>query len=214
MPDTRRCDKCLRPARFFGLRDVDTGWIGWCQVCNWKFHYGDAVRVVDYRLLASLPLRARRKVLTFLVIAKLHQKLKDCHLEAMSGRWKTDIRLVQRSALQKFWYTTLLRYSKPKVLDSGSARDANTDDENDDGVLDQWLTYENPLWKLQLARSHGHLDEAPVEGDVDNCFKLMVSCLGRPSRSSGVPRHIGISAGAGPANTSNAPASFVDVSEA
>ena len=209
MPDTRRCDKCLRPARFFGIRDLDTGWIGRCQVCNWNFHYGDAVRVIDYRLLASLSLRVCRNVVTFLVTSKVHQKLKDSLLDAMSARWKTDIRLVQRSALQKFWFTTLLSCSEPKVFDAGTTRDANTDDENEDGVYDQWLSYENPLWKLQLALTHRHMDEATFASD-DNCFQLMVSYLGRPSRSSAYHATF-VSAGAGLANTSNAPAFFVDL---
>ena len=63
----------------------------------------------------------------------------------------------------------------PKIRCRGvpvTTREADTSDEDDDGILDASLNYENPLWKLQFSRSSGHRS---IE-----CFNLMISYLGRP----------------------------------
>jgi len=41
--DPRHCQRCGRPAKLFGLRDVETGWMGYCMVCNadWKIQLQD-----------------------------------------------------------------------------------------------------------------------------------------------------------------------------
>ena len=38
--DGRHCSRCNRRCNLFGSRDVETGWEGWCSVCNseWKMH--------------------------------------------------------------------------------------------------------------------------------------------------------------------------------
>ena len=41
--DNRRCCRCERRCQFFGDRDPDSGWIGWCKICNsvwysWKLN--------------------------------------------------------------------------------------------------------------------------------------------------------------------------------
>ena len=37
------CHRCGRPANLFGSRDVETGWEGWCKVCNADWHYHKVV---------------------------------------------------------------------------------------------------------------------------------------------------------------------------
>ena len=39
-PHHRRCQRCGRRSMLFGDRDTETGWIGWCSVCNadWRAH--------------------------------------------------------------------------------------------------------------------------------------------------------------------------------
>ena len=34
LDDGHRCNRCRRRAQLFGSRDIETGWEGWCQVCN------------------------------------------------------------------------------------------------------------------------------------------------------------------------------------
>ena len=34
IPDNRRCRRCGRPSKLFGNVDRETGWTGWCEVCN------------------------------------------------------------------------------------------------------------------------------------------------------------------------------------
>ena len=41
--DRRFCHQCGRPANLFGSRDIETGWEGWCTVCNADWHYHKVV---------------------------------------------------------------------------------------------------------------------------------------------------------------------------
>ena len=34
-----QCVLCGRGRHIFGCRDVTSGWMGWCEVCNWKWRY-------------------------------------------------------------------------------------------------------------------------------------------------------------------------------
>ena len=50
--DKRRCNRCERRSQIFGDRDVDSGWIGYCRVCNkewysWYLAYN--IRLCDRR---------------------------------------------------------------------------------------------------------------------------------------------------------------------
>ena len=42
--DGRRCRRCGRRAQLFGLRDIETGWEGWCDVCNaeWRWQRSES----------------------------------------------------------------------------------------------------------------------------------------------------------------------------
>ena len=50
--DGRRCRRCGRRAQLFGSRDIETGWEGWCRVCNaeWRWQRWDSACVYCNRL--------------------------------------------------------------------------------------------------------------------------------------------------------------------
>ena len=42
-PGDRFCHRCGRCSNLFGNRDVETGWEGWCLICNADWHHHNVV---------------------------------------------------------------------------------------------------------------------------------------------------------------------------
>ena len=65
------------------------------------------------------------------------------------------LRSIQEQAMQQVWRWLLLgrRCGDPMIVDSvsGILREAASEDENEDGVIDPQLNFVNVLWKLQLS---------------------------------------------------------------
>ena len=91
------CQRCHRPARFFGNRDIETGWEGWCLICNWVWRFGDVTRVIEFRLLKNLRLPrdgAQGAVCVFLAG-------EACYARVLSGLARAELRQVQQNAIRK-----------------------------------------------------------------------------------------------------------------
>ena len=42
-----RCNQCSRLTCWWGDYDPKTGWMGWCNICNAKWHDEDAIRKIS-----------------------------------------------------------------------------------------------------------------------------------------------------------------------
>ena len=42
-----RCNQCSRLTCWWGDYDPKTGWMGWCRICNAKWHSEDAIRKIS-----------------------------------------------------------------------------------------------------------------------------------------------------------------------
>ena len=143
--DLRRCQRCHRPSRFWGDRDKETGWVGWCCVCNWVWRFGDATRLMAFRLLKPLPRDAQGPVCAFLAG-------EACYAHMVTGSARSALRRVEQDANRTAWHRVLLGNRGPTVRDrDGTIRDCDSSDEDSDDVIDVNLDFVNPLWKLQLA---------------------------------------------------------------
>lgn len=119
------CAQCGRPASLFGYVDVESGWIGWCDICNWKWYQEDSstryfqrVQQVDLR---EIHRRVNLKVWRRFLLGNMH------HMYVRE--WRHGI--------------------------GGEIRECDTDDETDSGVTAAELDFVNPIWKCQLARPDG-----------------------------------------------------------
>ena len=143
-----RCALCERLSRFYGHRDEATGWIGWCNVCNWKWRYGDgpgdAHRAMRFRLLQRLGPEVQSEVIQFL-----------CEYTEVRQLW-----LLHRRACLTYWEIIFLgTYRRMLIYDgeTGEIRAADTDDEDEDGIFPKTLHWVNDM--VQLSMADGVVDD-------------------------------------------------------
>ena len=155
--DLCRCQRCHRPSRFWGDRDKETGWVGWCLVCNWVWRFGDVTRLMAFRLLKPLPRDAQGKKACGFLAGQA------CYAQVLSGSARSALRRVEQAAIRRVWYRILLGSRAPCVRElDGTIRECDSDDEDENGVCDANLDYVNPFWKLELARGTPDYDERPL----------------------------------------------------
>ena len=136
------CEKCSRPGFLYGTCDAETGWQGWCGICNVNWRYQRCKNTVAssgvmQKYCGPSSSNLLLAVVDFLVPRTLLRSLHE----------KVRIRL---------WYRSLGFHCSctPEVMkEDGTFSEADSEDELEDGVLDAALTFRNPLVKLQLARS-------------------------------------------------------------
>ena len=161
-----RCTVCQRRSEFYGHRDIATGWVGWCQVCNWKWRYGDA------------PGDAHR-ALRFRVLPRLHTEVQSAVIQFLCAY--TEIRqlwLLHRGACIKYWRLLLLgNYRRMLIYDrqTGAVRDASTDDEDEDGVLPETLNWVNRMEHLAMAEDV--IEDANWHCDRGRPLQIVISFL-------------------------------------
>ena len=169
-----RCERCGRPSFLFGSRDVESGWEGWCKVCNWMWRYSDVQKVFTFKLLRWVSEdRARVHIRRFLVYD-------NCYERWESGVAVLELREIHRVALFKIWSQILLAPSNGVYVRdgmSGAIRECDSGDETDSGVADAELDYVNPLWRLQLARPRGK---------IPGPFQVLVRMLGKPFENDAI----------------------------
>ena len=132
-PFCERCSKCNRPASLFaefGRIDKRTGWRGWCDICNWHWHHPEAV---SYRVWHRS--MERRSILARTVLSLVGTFLID------SKRAHADLRSIKDHALWERW-TRMLTYGSYRKIpcmieDRGELRNADSDDEIDEGIFDR-----------------------------------------------------------------------------
>ena len=170
----RRCDRCWRPLFLYGNRDVETGWEGWCLVCNWMWLYGELKHIIQFKLLDWLPdENTRRHICSYLASDR------DIRL-LLSGWAHIYLHDIKVSAVHMVWELLLL--GKPSVSDGDHIRLVNrwwssdSDLERDDGVLSAHNNYTNLLWKAHLSKNAVH-EESPHQ---NRPLQIIIRFLGKP----------------------------------
>ena len=125
MFDGRCCKLCLRPARFYGLRNPENGFIGWCLVC--QLHYRQNGQDWILRCLRKPSKFAGRAHAAF-----FNENIRKVIVITLVG----SLASVEKEAQRLLW-TEILYRGGP------------TDSENDsDSEYDEYRPYVNPMWKL------------------------------------------------------------------
>ena len=166
----RKCQRCWRPAFLYGNRDVETGWEGWCLVCNWMWRYGELKQIIQFKLLDWLPdANTRRHIWSYLASDQ------DIDL-FLSGSAKFQLHNLQVRAVHEVWQRLLL--GKPAVYIGNRIRllhdDSDSDLESDDGVWSAHHNYTNLLWKTQLSKN------AVDETYENRPLAIIIRFLGKP----------------------------------
>jgi hypothetical protein len=128
------CYLCTRPRFLYGSRDVETGWLGWCSICNSKWHAAECKIRLDRTQLVVRYCKQHAHIVTELLIDFLAPNTRCEHERAQSIFW---CKLLLGSNMAYY-----LEHSWRSVI-----QEPDTDDELED--------YHdlNPFWKLQLARN-------------------------------------------------------------
>ena len=174
MPHERRCENCQRPSNWFGNRDEETGWIGWCKVCNWKWRYGGLQHVIPFKLFDRFPENERMHIFKYLT----H---KDHHVDiVLTGSAQVELRHIQVQATHSVWKKILL--GPPFVLKGNhtlvNADSSDSDLESDDQVLSAHNNYINSLWKTQLSKKVKWNYE--IKEEEPSPLDLIIRFLGKP----------------------------------
>jgi hypothetical protein len=187
------CLVCGRPSFLFGNRDVESGWVGWCLVCNWRWRFAELRRVHAFGLLrwVSTECGVHACICEFL-------GGDDCYARWHAGDAEADLREIHRRAYANAWRMVLaspkspvyVRYDASGMLlavdsddesDSsvyvrddtgGMLRPVDSDDESDSGVMMCELNFVNPLWKMVVAR--------PLRDGGCTPFDILIRFLGKP----------------------------------
>ena len=80
------CNQCGRPSSLFGWEDIESGWWGWCRICNWKRKLDLVVHMID-ELPCPPPARA-------------------CMIDCLVD--KSALGRIQAAAMSKAWERILL----------------------------------------------------------------------------------------------------------
>ena len=132
----RKCQRCCRPAFLYGIaflygnRDVETGWEGWCSVCNWMWRFGELKQIIQFKLLDWLPdANTRRHIWSYLASDR------DIDL-FLCGSAQFQLHNLHVNAIHEVWQRLLL--GKPAVYIGNRIRllndSSDSDLESDDGV--------------------------------------------------------------------------------
>ena len=126
-----KCMKCGRPTSLFGWVDIQSGWEGWCRICNWRWEWDAILQFID---LLPLPRLVRICVSEFLVDKAA---LESIYAEAKSMVW-----------------SKLLLWDRARVRDpiTNLLRELDTDDESEHGTWSPHHNFVKLFWKLQLSR--------------------------------------------------------------
>ena len=106
-----KCKQCGRPASLFGWKDIESGWLGWCRICNWKRKWDLVVHVTDELLCPTL---ARASIIDCLVDKSALGRI---HAAAMTKAWE-KILLGRRAYPEDFAWSARRRNNKCRRNDS------------------------------------------------------------------------------------------------
>ena len=144
---------CKRPSFLYEQRDPATGWMGWCEICNWWWRFGAAKQLADFGLQTAILPSGCQWVLQIFVLQYLIGIQEEL-------AWRRGVAIAMlRRAHASAWdivYNKLLLGAKAYYRDvDGLTREAGSDEEAEDEIFDAHLDYLNPMWNLQLARGPG-----------------------------------------------------------
>ena len=156
------CDRCGRLNGFYGQRDVETGWVGWCSVCNWWWWFRETPRKIKLGLCEHVAsdVKTIQVTITSFLRGTLHE--------------------IKRIAILEYWRVILL--GSPRVTwiccaETGYTREADSDDEDEDGVFPKDLDYVNPLHRLAIDDLKPKYADA---GDYATVLSVVISFIGAP----------------------------------
>ena len=134
--DGRNCRICDRPARLYGLRNLDNGYTGWCQMC--QLHYRQNHVFWTLRCLCR-PVQSSRgargvffsKDMRVIIVIWLFG----------SQRW------IEQVAQRRLWEGILYANGPNYVREERDDREAS-DTSDSDSEYDEYRPYVNPMWSL------------------------------------------------------------------
>ena len=81
------CYLCTRPRFLYGSRDVETGWLGWCTICNSKWHAAECKIRLDRTQLVVRYCKQHAHIVTELLIDFLAPNTRCLHERAQRIFW-------------------------------------------------------------------------------------------------------------------------------
>ena len=161
------CVLCGRPGYLFGTRDRDTGWLGWCTICNAKWHTEECRKIIQCTQLVTRYCKSQEQSVTQAIVDFIAPNLRE----------------IQRNVMKCLFKRFLLGSSMAYFSDRyGGILEPDTEDELEDGVADPTLNYLNPLWKLRLVRTYGDFEigccSATIMIQFGRPFDLIIEFLG------------------------------------
>jgi hypothetical protein len=172
--ECRSCIICKRPSFLYGKRDPATGWVGWCGICNWWWRFGAAKQLTDFGCVPAILPSGVSHWCTIFVLEYLIGVQEQ--LAWSSGQAIVMLRIRHERAWDNYYNKLLLGEKAYYRGEDGLVREACSDEEDEDAILDAHLDYLNPMWRLQLARRSG----------LEPCrrpFQIVTEMLGDPFRS-------------------------------
>ena len=132
------CTLCGRPGFLYGRRDIETGWLGWCTLCNAKWHTVDCRKRLQCTQLVLRFCKPHVELVTRLIIDFLVPNRREI------------VQRVRKGLINRFLLGSSMAYYNAR---HGLILEPDTEDECEDGVADPTLHYLNPLWKLHLVKN-------------------------------------------------------------
>ena len=149
-----RCNQCSRLTRWWGDYDPKTGWMGWCNICNAKWHWSED---------------AEPKISELVTLELVHESIVSIIYGYLAEDLAITIERVQRKAQLSAWEYFLVRVPCLQWRDTRFGRLAlefDTSDEDEARVCEFLPDLVNPM--------HTMIWESPKP------FRLMVEFLGAP----------------------------------
>ena len=138
--DGRKCRICDRPARLYGLRNIENGLIGWCGMCQTHYRQNGIDWVMRcvckptmshrYAHAAFSNRNIRKHILVFLV---------------------GSLASIEKYAQKEIWTAILYANGAQFVHNNGDVGEAS----DGDSEYDEYRQYVNPMWSLAAITSCG-----------------------------------------------------------
>ena len=162
-----RCNRCSRLACWWGYRDQKTGWVGWCRICNAKWHWSEDAgpRIAELAIKKLVrPYDSVAGIIYGYVAGDLAIIIERLQREAQLSAWQYF--LVECPVLQ--WRDT--RFGRLVV-------DFDTSDEEEAHDCEIVPNFVNPMHTLMW--SYGY-DRRGDQYEMPKAFRVMIEFLGAP----------------------------------
>ena len=173
-----RCQLCRRPRQLYGNRDPETGWVGWCSICNWQRRFGN---VETQRML----LRSKYlldKIFPVDAVVKIVMKCLG------PGKAIVDLNRQQHHADKLHWNRHLFAkeihiHIRPFPGRPGFIRlFSHVEDlsDSDEFIFEHRFDYVNKLWKLRASLNCKRQNLNWASSQEATVLDIVVDFLGSP----------------------------------